>query len=102
MKKDLKHIQLFESATNERGLAEIEIEPGMGMVIYNGSDAEFMQKEYENFSPNKSFEKFVQEMTTPGIYGRKAQGGPWEVVKIESKILNSSGLKNIYGLIYRF
>lgn len=110
----MKHIKLFESmgdemqpntnyqqpVVNPRGLGEIEIEPGLGMVIYNGNDIDFMKREYELFSPDKTFEEFVEELRTPGVYGADQYGGPWKIIKIE--LGEFSEENNIYGMLYRF
>lgn len=95
----MKHVKLFENMSNPRGLGEIEIADGVGMVVYDCSDMAFMKEQYEEFAPDQTFEEFVEQMSTPGIYGESEYGGPFEVIKLNTRMLRGD---NLCAMIYRF
>ncbi len=97
----MKHIKLFEeNMSHARGLGEVEIAEGTGMMIYNCRDMAFMKERYEEFMPlDQTFEEFVEQMSTPGIYNESEYGGPFEVIRLNSEML---GDENICAMIYRF
>jgi hypothetical protein len=101
----MKHIKLFEDSFQgiHRGIAEMELEMGIGLVIYDIEDYKKLLEMFEQFYPNgeMTYEEFKKEMSTPGIYGVEEVGGPWEIIPIAGlgDFLNAG---RFFGMLYRF
>ena len=94
----MKHVKLFENMSNPRGLGEIEIADGVGMMVYDCNDMAFMKELYEEFMPaEQTFEEFVEQMSTPGIYNESEYGGPFEVIEINSRIFRGIDPRRFRG-----
>jgi hypothetical protein len=105
----MKHVKLFESfdSTPQRGLGEIELKAGVGMLVYDIQDEEKMMELYNQWfydedRNEKSFEEFLVEMSTPGLYGEREQGGPWEVIEISTDFVGFLDKGRYFAMIYRF
>jgi hypothetical protein len=100
----MKHVKLFESFGPQRGLGEIELNAGIGMVVYDIMDNEKIREMYTQFYPNGeiTFEEFLTEMSTPGVYGEGEYGGPWEVIEIDTNFSGFLDKGRYFGMIYRF
>lgn len=105
----MKHVKLFESfdSTPQRGLGEIELKAGVGMLVYDIQDEEKMMELYNQWfydedRNEKSFEEFLVEMSTPGLYGEREQGGPWEVIEIGTDFVGFLDKGRYFAMIYRF
>jgi hypothetical protein len=105
----MKHVKLFESfgSIPQRGLGEMELKDGVGMVVYDIQDEEKMielynQWGYDESQNEKSFEEFLVEMSTPGLYGEREQGGPWEVIEIDTDFAGFLDKGRYFAMIYRF
>ena len=105
----MNHIKLFESfgSTPRGGLGEIELKDGVGMIVYDMQDEEglmelYSQWGYDEARNEKSFEEFLMEMSTPGLYGEREQGGPWEVIEIGTDFAGFLDKGRYFAMIYRF
>jgi hypothetical protein len=102
----MKHVKLFESfgSIPQRGLGEMELKDGVGMVVYDIMDTEKIGEMYTQFYPDGeiTFEEFLAEMSTPGLYGEREQGGPWEVIKIDTDFAGFLDKGRYFAMIYRF
>jgi hypothetical protein len=105
----MKHVKMYESFASipQRGLGEIELKAGVGMLVYDIQDEEKMMELYNQWyydeeRNEKSFEEFLVEMSTPGLYGQREQGGPWEVIKIDTDFAGWLDKGRYFAMIYRF